>query len=114
MCKKRFTLVAKTYDRKGRLIAVGTNNYKKSHPLQAYFAEKAGFPDKQYLHSEVQSLLRSGDKQVDRITVERYHANGSPALASPCPICREAIKAYGVRVIEYTSSEGWVKEKIDV
>lgn len=113
MCKKRFVLIAKTYDRKGRLIAVGTNLYRKSNPTQKYFAEKAGLPDKIYLHAEIASLLKSGDKQVNKLTVERYHANGDFALAAPCPVCREAIKAYGVKIVEYTSSKGWIKEKVN-
>ena len=113
MCKKRFVLIAKTYDRKGRLIAVGTNNYRKSHPLQAYFAEKVGLPDKQYIHAELQACIKSNTKDIYKLTVERYHANGDFALAAPCPVCREAIKAYGVKIVEYTSNEGWVKEKVN-
>lgn len=112
MCRKRFTLVAKTYDRKGNLIAVGTNSYKKSHPLQSQLAARVGLPEKKFLHSELSALLRSRDKEVYKLTVERYNSLGDMVMASPCLICREAIKMFGVKQIEYTSLNGWVKEKV--
>ena len=112
MCRKRFTLVAKTYDRKGNLIAVGTNSYKKSHPLQSQLAARVGLPEKKYLHSEVQVLLKSRDKVVYKLTVERYNALGDPVLAKPCLVCQEAIRIFGVKQIEYTDQNGWVKEKV--
>lgn len=112
MCKKRFVLIAKTYDKRGRLIAVGTNLYKKSHPFQASLAEKVGLPEKKFLHAEVAALLGSRDKVVDKITIERYTASGDFALAKPCPVCSEAIRMFGVKKVEYTSEEGWIKEKL--
>lgn len=112
MCRKRFTLIAKTYGKKGRLIATGVNQYKRSHPFQASCAEKVGIPEKIYLHAETSALLRSRDKVVYKLTVERYNYLGDMAMASPCLICREAIKMFGVKQIEYTSLNGWVKEKI--
>ena len=72
--------------------------------------EMRGLPEKQYLHAECLCLLRSREKKVHRLTVERYNADGSPALAKPCTVCQEGIKAFGVKIVEYTSSEGWVKE----
>ena len=109
---KRFVILAKTYDRKGKVIAVGTNSYSKTHTVQSYFAKKVGLDCKEYLHSEIQALIRSADKKVHRITVERYKADGSTALAKPCLVCQEAIKAYGVKTVEYTTDDGWVKELI--
>lgn len=109
MCKKKFVLISKTYDKRGRLIAAGVNSYKKSHPLQNHIAEKVGLPAKMYLHSEIQAILKSKDKPIYRITIERYGSNGEHALAAPCPICQEAIKMYNIRVVEYTTKTGWTK-----
>lgn len=109
--RKKYLILAKTYDKRGRILGVGTNSYSKTHTLQSYYAKKVGLDVKEYLHSEIQALIRTGDKQVYRLTVERYNADGSPALAKPCPICTEAIHAYGVSVVEYTTSDGWIKEK---
>lgn len=110
--KRRYIILAKCYDRKGRMLSVGTNSYKKSHTLMKHFAELAGEDPKIYLHSEVQALLRAKDKQVHRITVERYDASGNPALAKPCKVCQKAIQAYGVKFVEYTSEDGWIKEEV--
>lgn len=109
---KRYLILAKTYDKRGRIIAVGTNNYTKTHPTQQYFAKKVGLECKDKLHAEIQALVRSSDKKVYKLTVERYLQDGSPAMAKPCRVCQEAIVAYGVSVVEYTTSEGFVKETI--
>ena len=107
---KRYTILAKAYDKRGKLLSVGVNSYKKTSPIMKYFAEKVGLPYKIYLHSEVACLLRAKDKVVYRLTIERYTEAGNPANAEPCIICKEAIKAWGVKVIEYTTAKGWVKE----
>jgi deoxycytidylate deaminase len=112
MSAKRYIILAKAYDKKGNLLAVGENSYKKSNPVMKYFAEQAGLPAKIYLHSEVQALLRCKDKKVYKLTVERYTANGQPANAKPCPVCSLALNAWGVTEIEYTTAKGWIKEKV--
>ena len=96
-------ITAYAYDKRGRLIAKATNNYKRSHPLQAHFAKLAGQPERVYLHAEVAVLLRCNDKQPHSVYIERFYKNGQPALAAPCPICRAALKAYGVEKITYTT-----------
>lgn len=110
MCRKKYVILAKAYDKRGRLLASAFNDYNRSHTWMAYLSAKVGLPEKQYLHAECLCLLRSREKKVHRLTVERYNANGSPALAKPCVVCQEGIKAFGVKIVEYTSSEGWVKE----
>lgn len=110
MSTKRFVIIAKAYCKKGKLLSVGTNSYEKTSPVMQYFANQVGLPEKKYIHAEVQALLRSRDKQVYKLTVERYTSDGEPALAKPCLVCQEAIKAYGVKQVEYTTQSGWVKE----
>lgn len=114
MCVKRYEIFATCYDRQGRVISVGTNSYKKSHPLMKELAIKTlRNPHKVYLHAEVQALLRCGDKQVHRIVVQRFTAEGKPALAKPCPICQEAIRMFGVKELWYTCDSGLtVKERV--
>lgn len=107
--RKKFQITAKAYDKRGTLIASAENNYKKSHPMMKYFAEKAGLPEKEYLHAEVRVLLMCKDKVPYSIVVERYNADGSMGLAKPCPVCQIAIKAYGVEKVCYTSPEGLVE-----
>jgi tRNA(Arg) A34 adenosine deaminase TadA len=64
---------------------------------------KVGLPLKTFLHAEISALLRAGDKKVHKIRVERFDANGEPANAEPCPICKEAIRLWGVSYTEYTN-----------
>lgn len=114
MCIKRYEIFATCYDRQGRVISVGTNSYKKSHPLMKELAIKTlRNPHKVYLHAEVSSILKAGDKKIHSIMVQRFTAEGKPALAKPCPICQEAIRMFGIREVKYTSSSGEiVKERI--
>ena len=103
--RKKYVIKATTFDKKGRVISVAENNYNKTHPLMLHFAAKVGLHDKLYLHAEVLALIRAGEKKVDSISVERYNLDGSPALAKPCPVCAEAIKAWGVNNVFYTDKE---------
>ncbi len=100
--RKKYDIYARVYDKKGRLLSSAQNNYKKSHPLMLYFAKKLGMEEKIYLHAEVLALIRAGEGNGHKIVVERYHQDGTPALAKPCPICAEAIKAFGIKEIQYT------------
>lgn len=104
--KKRYNIVAHVKDKRGLLLAVATNNYNKTHPIQAYFASKVGHTPKIYLHAEIAALLRCKDKQPHSIHVFRYGMDGSTALAKPCNICMEAIKAFGIKHIYYTTPGG--------
>lgn len=109
---KKHILLSKTFDKRGRLIASAFNSYTKTHPMQSHFAKLAGMPEYDKLHAEIQCLLRSRDKDVDTITVERYSADGMPALARPCKICMCAIRAFNVKFINYTTSDGFVTERV--
>jgi tRNA(Arg) A34 adenosine deaminase TadA len=102
MSRKKYTIFAKCFDKRGRLISVGMNNYRKSHPIQQHFANLVGLHEKIFLHAEIQALLRAGDKKVHRILVERYDKQGNPANAEPCPVCKAAIKAWDVQVVDFT------------
>lgn len=112
MCRNKYLILAKCYDKKKRLLSSAYNDYKKSSPIMKHFAILAGLPEKEYWHSEVLALVRCKDKLPYRITVERYNQDGTQALCKPCPVCSLAIKTYGVKVLEYTSTIGWVKENI--
>ena len=46
MSAKRYIILAKAYDKKGNLLSIGENSYRKSNPIMKYFAEQAGLPAK--------------------------------------------------------------------
>ena len=106
MTKKRFSIVATVYDKRGRKLTEGTNSYTKTHTLQAKFAVQVGLDDKIYLHAEISALskLRKGQKPY-RIVVERYKENGDPALAKPCLVCQAAIESHGITLVEWTKCQ---------
>lgn len=95
-------ITATCYDKKGRVLSVGYNSYTRTHPVQAHHAKLVGLDEKQYLHAEIHALLRAKDKKVHKIKVERYGKGGVPLNAAPCPICANALREWGVEVIEHT------------
>ena len=110
--KKRYHLFAFCKDKKDNPISYGSNLYRKTHPLQKYFAEKVGQPERIYLHAEIAALINSGQQKVHSIHISNIdYKTGRMGNAKPCPICLEAIKAYGVKKINYTTKDGWVYGK---
>lgn len=80
---------------KTRIVAIGTNVYAKSHPLQQKFAIQAGMVHKRYLHAEIASLVKSRGK-IDTMYVFRVDKGGELRISRPCPICSLAIKEAGI------------------
>ena len=98
-------LKAVIYDKKGRVLSIGENNYIKSHPYQAKLAKAVGgeYEHKIYLHAEVAAILKCKDlSKAHRIVVTRVGKTGDLLLAAPCKICQSAIKAAGIKLIEHT------------
>lgn len=98
----KYSIKAICYDKRGRIISIGTNSYSKTHPIQAYFAKKTKEDYKIYLHAEIDAILKAKGKNIHKIHVIRFDKNGNQALAAPCKTCMEAIKAFGVKEISYT------------
>ena len=98
----KYLIIACTYDKRGSIIEIRYNNYKKTHPIQSYFAKKVGRPEAIYLHAEIYAILASKTKDIYGIAVARIDRNGNCVLAKPCTICQEVIKAYGIQEIMYT------------
>ena len=104
--KTRHILKAYAYDKKGRLLSSATNSYSKTHPLQAYFAEKVGHSAKIYLHAEIAAIIKAGDKKIHKLLITRHNPRTHKALnAAPCPICQEAIRAFGIPFVSYTTGK---------
>lgn len=104
--RKKFHLICIAFDRKGKVLSEGHNQYK-SHPLQKFFSIKAGESElKHCIHAELSAILRAGDKQIDSLFVQRFASDGTYALAKPCKSCQAAIKAYGIRLVRYTNTTG--------
>jgi len=101
--RKKYKITATVLDKRGKVLAVASNSYQKTHPYQFKLAKKVGFPDKIYLHAEISAIIKAQKVGVPyKIIIERYKANGEPANAKPCRVCEEAIKEAGIKFVEYT------------
>ena len=94
---------------KGRPITHGVNKDRKTHPLQAKFAEMVGLEDKIYLHAEISALVKC-KSDADTIVVARLggHNHDELRLSKPCPICSLALKEAGIRHIYYSTNDGFI------
>lgn len=103
MAKRRYNITAIIRDKRGRILSVGKNQYKKSHPLMASISKMAGEPYKIALHAEVDAIIKCHDiSKAASISVYRYDAQGNPKLAKPCLSCERAIKMFNIKNVEWT------------
>ena len=103
MKQNKYNVTAIIYDKKGNILSIGKNSYRKTHPMQAKFARKVGRPDRVFLHAEIDAIVRC--RNIDdayRIFVTRTDKMGHTRLAKPCPICAEALQTVGIKHVEHT------------
>lgn len=100
----RPTLTATVYDKRGRQLAKENNSYTQTHPVQYKYANAVGEPTRIYLHAEIAALVKAiKNGKPYKLTVERYDRRGLSKCAKPCAACERAIKAFGVKRVEYTT-----------
>jgi len=97
----RQQITAIIYDKRGRILSIGQNSYKKSHPRQAELAAKVGEPYKYFLHAEIAALVKCRGTPY-KIRIERKDKTGNLKLSKPCQICELAIKEAGIKFVEYS------------
>ena len=101
--RKRYSIKATIFDKRGRVLTTGLNSYSKTHPYQYRMAKASGKPEAIYLHAEMAALVRLKDwSKAHSILVERYDWQGNPVSAKPCPICQSAIDRAGINIINHT------------
>jgi tRNA(Arg) A34 adenosine deaminase TadA len=100
-----------SYDSKGRLISTAWNMPRKSHPIQAKYANKAGQPFRINLHAEILCLIRAREP-VHRIQVVRIDRSGSLKPSFPCPVCMGYIQDIGVKEIVFHDRECVLRTEI--
>jgi deoxycytidylate deaminase len=103
---KKHKLTATIYDKKGNVLSVGVNSYKKSHPMMAKYGKDIN-QHKIFIHAEVDAILRCMRNntlhKAHRIFVERYSAVGNPMNGEPCEICKQVIKhETNIKIVEFT------------
>lgn len=91
---------------RNRVVMAATNLEKKSHPVQAKFANKAGLREKIYLHAEIAALIKCKE-QADTIVVARVNCFDDLRMAKPCPICQLALREAGIEKVFYSTNHGF-------
>jgi deoxycytidylate deaminase len=103
MKKEKQYLTAVIYDKRGRVLSIGKNNYTKSHPYQAECAAAVGLPEKIFLHAEIDAIIRCKDlTKAHSIHIFRTGKSGSYLLAKPCPACANAISKTPIKQVMHT------------
>ena len=100
----KHSLVAKAFDKHGRLLATASNSYTKTHPIQAKFANKVGLGNKVFLHAEIRCIIASRGATIHTLHVSRYNKRGNMRESKPCAVCQAAIRAYGIKHVFYTTN----------
>jgi tRNA(Arg) A34 adenosine deaminase TadA len=100
---KKHVISAFIYDKRGKLLSWGRNSYLKTHPLQAKMAQRAGTPERVFLHAEIAALAKLKDwSKAHKMVVTRFDSLGNPVLAKPCTCCIQAISLSGISILEHT------------
>lgn len=106
--KRKYFVYCKIISKNGRVLAVSSNSYIKTAPLQAKWAKKCGLPLKQHVHAEVGAIAKLRPdmrKKAYAIYIYRFDHHGRPALAKPCKVCQALLKEVGIKHIFYTTPE---------
>lgn len=99
----KHNITAIIYDKKGRVLSVGKNSYVKTHPKQAKLAQKAGLPEKIFLHAEVDAIIKCRDlSKAHSIFISRVDQKGKTRLAKPCPVCESALREAFIGEVSWT------------
>lgn len=93
--------------RKNKVIATAVNLEKKTHPLQAKFAQRVGLVEKIYLHAEVSALIKARE-DADTIVVARVNNQNKLRNSCPCKVCALALEEAGVKNIYYSTDDGFM------
>lgn len=89
---------------KGRVLAVGRNDEKSTHPL----AKKYGYWGC-VVHSELAAIVKLRGTRVPRrasIFNIRVDKHGTVRHSKPCAKCQRLLRDYGVRQVKYTTDTG--------
>lgn len=106
ICSDHRTKMGAVLTRRGIVINTGRNSASKTHP------EARGHT--QYVHAELAAVIGIDRSLIAGGTmwVYRTHRDNSLALAKPCRNCMEVLRMVGIRMVIYTTEEGFTCEKL--
>lgn len=101
-------------------IASSSCNSQRTHPLQQKL-NKERFEEETpaKLHAEVSCLLPLlGNKDIKwrdcELYVYREYKKGGLAMSRPCQSCQKLIKELGIRIVHYTTDNGYATEEFEI
>lgn len=101
-------------------IASSSCNSQRTHPLQQKL-NKERFEEETpaKLHAEVSCLLPLlGNKDIKwrdcELYVYREYKKGGLAMSRPCQSCQKLIKDLGIRIVHYTTDNGYAAEEFEI
>ena len=101
-------------------IASSSCNSQRTHPLQ-HKLNKERFEEETpaKLHAEVSCLLPLlGNKDIKwrdcELYVYREYKKGGLAMSRPCQSCQKLIKDLGIRIVHYTTDNGYATEEFEI
>ena len=101
-------------------IASSSCNSQRTHPLQQKL-NKERFEEETpaKLHAEVSCLLPLlGNKDIKwrdcELYVYREYKKGGLAMSRPCQSCQKLIKDLGIRIVHYTTDDGYATEEFEI
>lgn len=104
--KQRQNITAIIYDKRGRVLSIGKNNYNKTHPRMYQLSRSVkGYGEycKIYLHAEMDAIVKCDQlEKAHLIEVYRISPDGHYRLSRPCPICASAIMQTSIKYIKYS------------
>jgi len=88
-----------------RILSVGYNNMKKSHPIMCKNSTSAKQREYIKLHAEVAALITANYDSIDSRTsiyVFRKRRDGYQGLAKPCDVCTNFIQSLGIKKVYFS------------
>lgn len=67
------------------------------------------------LHAEISCILNTDEEDLEgsEIYIYRQTKSGKLGLSKPCPACEHMLKSVGIKIVYYTSPEGYVEESYE-
>lgn len=88
----RVSVYAYCLDKRGRIVSHAGNSYTKSSVVQKRISEKLGFPEKCFLHAELNAILRARGAAISTLVVARVDKQGNVKDGKPCCVCSSYIR----------------------
>lgn len=98
--------------RKGKILAIGVNNYLKTHNSNRFgkYKDHKGYATeyKACRHAEISSVIRYGEEDLSgcEMLVVRIDRFNKPSLSKCCPNCLGVLRGLNVKKVFYSNEQG--------